>query len=141
MRDLTAVTAALRQQEIELPSWAFGNTGTRFKVFGQPGVPRTPWEKADDAAQVHRFTGVAPAMAVHIPWDTVEDYAALAQYARDRGIRIGTVNANVFQDNDYKLGSVTNPDPRIRAKAVAHLLELRRRHGRHRLARPQAVVR
>jgi L-rhamnose isomerase/sugar isomerase len=123
MRDLTAVTAALRQQEIELPSWAFGNTGTRFKVFGQPGVPRTPWEKADDAAQVHRFTGVAPAMAVHIPWDTVDDYAALAQYARDRGIRIGTVNANVFQDDDYKLGSVCNPDPRIRAKAVAHLLD------------------
>jgi L-rhamnose isomerase/sugar isomerase len=123
MRDLTAVTAALRQQEIELPSWAFGNTGTRFKVFGQPGVPRTPWEKADDAAQVHRFTGVAPSMAVHIPWDRVDDYAALAQYARDRGIRIGTVNANVFQDEDYMLGSVCNPDPAVRAKAVAHLLE------------------
>jgi L-rhamnose isomerase / sugar isomerase len=123
MRDLTAVQAALRQQEIELPSWAFGNTGTRFKVFGQAGVPRTPWEKADDAAQVHRFTGVAPSMAVHIPWDRVDDYAALGQYARDRGIRIGTVNANVFQDDDYKLGSVCNPDPRVRAKAVAHLLE------------------
>src|SRR6202522_4486520 len=123
MRDLTAVTAALREEELELPSWAFGNTGTRFKVFGQPGVPRTPWEKADDAAQVHRFTGVAPSMAVHIPWDRVDDYAALAQYARDRGIRIGTVNANVFQDEDYMLGSVCNPDPAVRAKAVAHLLE------------------
>ena len=141
MRDLAAVKAALRQHEIELPSWAFGNTGTRFKVFGQPGVPRTPWEKADDAAQVHRFTGVAPSMAVHIPWDKVDDYTALARYAAERGIRIGAVNANVFQDDDYKLGSVCNPDPRIRKKAVAHLLELRRRHGRHRVARPQAVVR
>jgi L-rhamnose isomerase/sugar isomerase len=123
MRDLTAVKAALKQHEIELPSWAFGNTGTRFKVFGQPGVPRTPWEKAEDAAQVHRFTGVAPSMAVHIPWDKVDDYAALAQHASSHGIRIGTVNANVFQDDDYKLGSVCHPDPRVRKKAVAHLLE------------------
>ena len=123
MRDLTAVKAALRQHEIELPSWAFGNTGTRFKVFGQPGVPRTPWEKADDAAQVHRFTGVAPSMAVHIPWDKVDDYAELAAYADGHGIRIGTVNANVFQDDDYKLGSVCNPDPRVREKALGHLLE------------------
>jgi L-rhamnose isomerase / sugar isomerase len=123
MRDLTAVKAALAQHEIELPSWAFGNTGTRFKVFGQPGVPRTPWEKAEDAAQVHRFTGVAPSMAVHIPWDKVDDYTALGQHATDHGIKIGTVNANVFQDDDYKLGSVCNPDPRVRKKAVAHLLE------------------
>jgi len=123
MRDLTAVKAALTEHEIELPSWAFGNTGTRFKVFGQPGVPRTPWEKAEDAAQVHRYTGVAPSMAVHIPWDKVEDYAALARHAGELGIRIGTVNANVFQDDDYKLGSVCHPDPRVRKKAVAHLLE------------------
>src|ERR1700733_5287924 len=123
MRELGAVKAALREHEIELPSWAFGNTGTRFKVFGQPGVPRTPWEKADDAAQVHRFTGVAPSMAVHIPWDRVDDYAALSAHAAANGIRIGAVNANVFQDDDYKLGSVCNPDPKIRAKALAHLLE------------------
>src|SRR5579863_3619647 len=123
MRDLAAVKAALRQHEIELPSWALGNTGTRFKVFTQPGVPRTPWEKADAAAQVHRFTGVAPSMAVHIPWDRVDDYEALAVHAKNNGISIGTVNANVFQDDDYKLGSVCNPDPRIRAKALAHLLE------------------
>src|SRR5690349_19230898 len=123
MRDLTAVKAALKGHEIELPSWAFGNSGTRFKVFGQPGVPRTPWEKAEDAAQVHRFTGVAPRMAVHIPWDKVDDCTALARHAGDLGIRIGAVNANVFQDEDYKLGSVCNPDPRVRKKAVGHLLE------------------
>jgi L-rhamnose isomerase / sugar isomerase len=123
MRDLRAVKDALGRQRIELPSWAFGNTGTRFKVFGQPGVPRTPWEKADDAAQVHRFTGVAPSMAVHIPWDKVPDYQGLASHAAANGIRIGTVNANLFQDDDYKLGSVCNPDPQVRKKAVAHLLE------------------
>ncbi len=123
MVDQKAVKDALRQQQIELPSWAFGNSGTRFKVFAQPGVPRTPYEKADDAAQVHKYTGVAPSMAVHIPWDKVDDYEALAAHAKRNGIRIGTVNANVFQDDDYKLGSVCNPDPRVRAKALAHLLE------------------
>ena len=123
MRDLTAVKNALKNHQIELPSWAFGNSGTRFKVFAQPGVPRTPYEKADDAAQVHKYTGVAPSMAVHIPWDKVDDYEALAAHAKRNGIRIGTVNANVFQDDDYKLGSICNPDPRVRAKAVAHLME------------------
>ncbi len=123
MPDLTAVKDALRAQQIETPSWAFGNSGTRFKVFAQPGIPRTPEEKVSDAAQVHRFTGVAPSMAVHIPWDRVDDYAALAAFAEDAGIRIGAVNANVFQDDDYRLGSVANPDPRVRRKAVDHLLE------------------
>ncbi len=123
MPDLTAVKNALRAHRIELPSWAFGNTGTRFKVFPQPGVPRTPQEKVEDAAQVHAYTGVAPSVAVHIPWDTVDDYAALAAFAKEHGVTIGTVNANVFQDNDYRLGSVANPDPRIRRKAVDHLME------------------
>jgi len=123
MPDLTAVKTALRTHRIETPSWAFGNSGTRFKVFPQPGVPRTPQEKIDDAAQVHAFTGVAPSVAVHIPWDKVDDYAALADHAAAAGIAIGTVNANVFQDQDYMLGSVANPDPRVRAKAVEHLLE------------------
>src|SRR6202000_2281889 len=123
MRDLTAGKDALKNPQIELPSWAFGNSGTRFKVFGQPGVPRDPYEKADDAAQVHKYTGVAPIMAVHIPWDKVDDYAALSAHARENGIRIGAVNANVFQDDDYRLGSVCSPDPRVREKALAHLLE------------------
>ena len=123
MRDLIAVRAALKTQVIETPSWAYGNSGTRFKVFGQPGVPRTPEEKIADAAQVHSHTGVAPSVAVHIPWDKVGDYAALAAYAADLGMAIGTVNANVFQDDDYRLGSVANPDPRVRRKALDHLLE------------------
>ncbi|MDE3724565.1 L-rhamnose isomerase [Nocardiopsis sp. N85] len=113
----------LRRQHIELPSWAFGNSGTRFKVFAQAGVPRDPWEKLADAAQVHRLTGVAPTVALHIPWDRVDDHAALAAHATDLGISVGAINSNVFQDDDYMLGSVTNPDPAVRRKAVDHLLE------------------
>jgi L-rhamnose isomerase/sugar isomerase len=116
------VLAALREQRIETPSWAFGNSGTRFKVFAQEGVPRDAYEKVADAATVHRFTGVAPSVALHIPWDAVDDYGALSAHAKELGIELGTVNANVFQDDDYKLGSVTNPDPAVRAKATAHLL-------------------
>ncbi|GAA1798299.1 L-rhamnose isomerase [Actinomadura chokoriensis] len=123
MNDTSAVKDALRRQQIETPSWAYGNSGTRFKVFAQRGVPRTPQEKIDDAAQVHRFTGVAPSVALHIPWDRVDDYAALAAHAKERGVRIGAVNTNVFQDDDYMLGSVTNPDPAVRRKALDHLLE------------------
>ncbi|PSK96402.1 L-rhamnose isomerase/sugar isomerase [Haloactinopolyspora alba] len=113
----------LGAQEIELPSWAFGNSGTRFKVFSQSGVPRTPEEKIDDAAQVHAFTGAAPIVSLHIPWDKVDDYEKLAVHAADRGVRIGAINANVFQDDDYMLGSVTSPDPKVRRKATDHLLE------------------
>lgn len=118
-----AVKAALTTQALETPSWAYGNSGTRFKVFAQPGVPRTTREKLDDAARVHAHTGVAPRVALHIPWDKVDDYAALAQYATERGVTLGAINANVFQDDDYKLGSVTNPDPTVRRKALDHLLE------------------
>jgi L-rhamnose isomerase/sugar isomerase len=117
-----AVVAALRAQRIELPSWAFGNSGTRFKVFAQKGVPRTPYEKIADAAQVNRFTGIAPSVALHIPWDKVDDYGDLARHAADAGLSLGTINANVFQDDDYMLGSVCNPDPRVRRKALDHLL-------------------
>jgi len=120
---MTSVTDALSRQEIELPSWAFGNSGTRFKVFSQPGVPRSPQEKIADAAVVHKHTGVAPSVALHIPWDKVDDYAELAACAKEQGVRLGAINSNVFQDDDYKLGSVTNPDPRIRRKATDHLLE------------------
>ncbi|MEU8003912.1 L-rhamnose isomerase [Catellatospora sp. NPDC049111] len=117
------VLSTLRGQRIETASWAYGNSGTRFKVFAQQGVPRDPYEKIADAATVHRFTGVAPTVALHIPWDKVDDYADLASHAAELGIALGTINANVFQDDDYKLGSVTNADPAVRRKAVGHLLE------------------
>ncbi|RMI42503.1 L-rhamnose isomerase [Streptomyces triticirhizae] len=123
MTPSSAVKAALSSQVVETPSWAYGNSGTRFKVFAQAGVPRTPQEKLDDAARVHHHTGVAPTVALHIPWDRVDDYAALAEHARERGLRLGAINANVFQEDDYKLGSVTHPDAAVRRKALAHLME------------------
>ena len=128
MTDLDPTTRArvlkiLRSQRIETPSWGYANSGTRFKVFPQEGVPRDPYEKVADAAVVHRYTGVAPSVALHIPWDKVDDYSKLAAFATEQGIALGTINANVFQDNDYKLGSVANPDPSVRRKAIDHLLE------------------
>ncbi len=124
--DVSTVKAALRAQAIETPSWAYGNSGTRFKVFAQRGVPRTPQEKLDDAARVHEHTGAAPTVALHIPWDRVDGsggYAELAKYAEERGLRLGAINSNVFQDDDYKLGSVCHPDAAVRSKALDHLLE------------------
>jgi len=116
------MTTALDNLAIELPSWAFGNSGTRFKVFGTPGTPRTIEEKLADAATVHRLTGLAPAVALHIPWDTVDDYAALGRYADDLGVRLGTINSNTFQDDDYKFGSLTHTDKAVRQKAIDHHL-------------------
>ena len=107
---------------IEVPSWAYGNSGTRFKVFSTPGVPRDPFEKIDDAAQVHAFTGLAPAVSLHIPWDQVDDFDTLGSHAAARGVRIGTINSNTFQDDIYKLGSLCNPDAGVRRAAVEHHL-------------------
>lgn len=123
MTTFASITDQLALQAIELPSWAFGNSGTRFKVFGTPGTPRTVQEKLADAAQVHAFTGLAPTVALHIPWDKVDDYAALAAYAQELGVALGTVNSNTFQDEDYKFGSLTHTDARIRRKAIDHHLE------------------
>jgi L-rhamnose isomerase / sugar isomerase len=113
----------LERQEIELPSWAFGNSGTRFKVFAQAGVPRDPFEKITDAAQVHVHTGLAPSVALHIPWDRVDDFDKLRRHAEDLGLRLGTINTNTFQDDDYKLGSLCHLDERVRQKAIAHMHE------------------
>jgi L-rhamnose isomerase/sugar isomerase len=123
MTEFASIAPRLAEQAIELPSWAFGNSGTRFKVFAQPGVPRDPFEKVSDAAQVHKYTGLAPSVALHIPWDKVDDFGALAKHAEDEGVSLGTVNSNTFQDDDYKLGSVTHSDPRIRQKAIDHHFE------------------
>jgi L-rhamnose isomerase/sugar isomerase len=117
------VADLLTDQAIELPSWAFGNSGTRFKVFAQAGVPRDPFEKIADAAQVHRVTGLAPSVALHIPWDRVDDFAALRKHAEDLGVRLGTINSNTFQDDEYMLGSVTHADPKVRRRAIDHHLE------------------
>ncbi len=115
------ITDVLERQAIEVPSWAYGNSGTRFKVFAQAGVPRDPFEKLADAAEVHRHTGLAPSVALHIPWDRVDDFGKLRQFADDLGLRLGTINTNTFQDDDYKLGSLCHHDERVRAKAITHM--------------------
>lgn len=115
--------SALEKQGIELPSWAFGNSGTRFKVFTTPGTPRDPFEKIADAAEVNRVTALAPSVALHIPWDKVDDYSALRKHAEDLGVELGTINSNTFQDDDYKFGALTHSDPKIRRKAIDHHLE------------------
>ena len=120
---LERIDWAMSGINVEIPSWGFVNTGTRFRVFPQAGVPRTVFEKIDDAATVNRYTGIAGSVSLHIPWDRVDDYAALASYAGERGLRIGGINSNTFQDEDYKLGSICNPDPRVRAKAVGAIIE------------------
>ncbi|MBO9058230.1 L-rhamnose isomerase [Curtobacterium flaccumfaciens pv. flaccumfaciens] len=112
----------LARQQIELPSWAFGNSGTRFKVFSTPGTPRDPYEKIADAAQVQQYTGLAPTVALHIPWDLVDDFADLKRHAEEHGVSLGTVNSNTFQDDDYKFGALTHVDETIRQKAIDHHL-------------------
>ena len=113
----------LERQSIEVPSWAYGNSGTRFKVFGTPGTPRDPFEKISDAAQVHRFTGLAPLVALHIPWDLVDDFSELRRHAEGLGVRLGTINSNTFQHDDYKFGALTHEDAAIRRKAIDHHIQ------------------
>lgn len=123
--DVADIKSALKQQHIETPSWGYANSGTRFKAFAWPGAATTTRQKIDDAAMVHRMTGITPSVAIHIPWDRPEDgdYTALCQYAEAQGITIGAVNPNVFQNDAYRLGSLGNPDPAVHAMALDHLLE------------------
>ena len=118
-----SIAPQLALQAIELPSWAFGNSGTRFKVFSTPGAPRTPQEKIADAAKVNELTGLAPTVALHIPWDRVDDYAALSSFANGLGVALGTINSNTFQDDAYKFGSLTHTDVAVRQKAIDHHFE------------------
>ena len=117
------IQATLEKQAIELPSWAFGNSGTRFGVWTTGGTPRDPFEKIADAAEVNRVTALAPSVALHIPWDKVEDFDVLRRHAEDLGVALGTINSNTFQDEDYKFGALTHEDDRIRRKAIDHHLE------------------
>ena len=121
--DVGRIVERLTAQRVETPSWGYGNSGTRFAVFPQAGVPRNAFEKVEDAAQVHRHTGICPGVAIHIPWDKVDDFSELQGHAASVGMHIGAVNPNVFQEPDYKLGSVCHPDEAVRRKATDHLLE------------------
>jgi L-rhamnose isomerase/sugar isomerase len=119
----TEVLARVRRLEIETPSWGYGNSGTRFHVYPWPGAARTVHERIDDAALVHRLTGCCPSVALHIPWDAVDDYGELRRYAEEQGIRIGAINPNLFGDDAYRLGSLCHPDAAVRAQALRHCRE------------------
>ena len=123
MTDFDSITDQLAEQAIEVPSWAYGNSGTRFRVFTTPGTPRTVFEKLADAAQVNAYTGLAPKVALHYPWDKVDDWSEVVDYAAEVGVGLGTVNSNTFQDEDYKFGSLAHHDPAVRQKAIDHHLE------------------
>lgn len=121
--DVEWIKQKIKDLKIETPSWGYGDSGTRFKVFKQIGMPRNLYEKLDDAAMVNKYTGVCPSVAVHIPWDKVDDYTDAGEYAGQKGLSIGAVNPNLFQDDEYMLGSVCNSDPAIRKKATDHMIE------------------
>ncbi|MGB6838634.1 MAG: L-rhamnose isomerase [Dehalococcoidia bacterium] len=121
--DIEGVKSALKAQCIETPSWGYGDSGTRFKTFPWPGAARDVRERLADAAMVHRLTGICPSLALHIPWDKVDDWAELRAHAESLGLRIGAINPNLFQDDAYRLGSVCHPDPAVRRQAVEHILE------------------
>ena len=123
--DVEQVKTAIKNHKIETPSWGYANSGTRFKAFPWPGAAVTTRQKMDDAGMVHKMTGIAPTVAIHIPWDVPEDddYVAMRQYAEDQGVDIGAVNPNVFQDDEYKLGSLGNPEPGVQEQALDHILE------------------
>jgi L-rhamnose isomerase / sugar isomerase len=121
--DVEATLAELGRLEIETPSWGYGNSGTRFHVFPWPGAARSVQERIADAALVHRLTGACPSVAIHIPWDRVNDWDELLRFVQEEGIRIGAVNPNLFQDDEYRLGSLCHPDAAVRRRALDHCLE------------------
>lgn len=121
--DVEWVKDRLKNFKVETPSWGYGDSGTRFKTFKQVGIPRNLFEKLEDAAQVNKMTGICPTVAIHIPWDKVDDYGKVKAYAAELGLKIGAVNPNLFQDDDYKFGSITNAKADIRRKATDHILE------------------
>jgi L-rhamnose isomerase/sugar isomerase len=119
--DLDAVAAKAMQLKIETPSWAYANCGTRFGVVKDPAAPRDAYEKVADAAQVHKVTGITPAVAVHVLWDSVPDWSDLQRHAVGQGIRIGAINPNLFTEPQYKFGSICNSDRAIRRAAVDNM--------------------
>jgi L-rhamnose isomerase/sugar isomerase len=121
--DLAEVKQRLKSQRIETPSWGYADSGTRFAVFGQAAAARSLEEKLEDAAQVHKYTGVCPSVALHIPWDKADDWSKLGKLAGDLGLSLGAVNPNLFQEDDYRLGSLCNPDAAVRKRALGHVLE------------------
>jgi L-rhamnose isomerase/sugar isomerase len=120
---MDAARGALGRQQIEIPSWGFGASGTRFSKLSVPGQARTLEERIVDAALVRQYTGASLRLSLHLPWDVPDDWRELGDRLREDGLLPGTVNPNLFEDSDYRLGSVANPDAAIRRKAIAHLVD------------------
>jgi len=121
--NVSKVEKKLKELKIETPSWGYSDSGTRFAIFKQKGAARSVKEKIQDAAEVHKITGICPSIALHIPWDITDNWNALLEYSLSLGIKPGAINPNLFQDPDYKLGSLCNPDKKVRKKAINHVLE------------------
>lgn len=122
--DVEAVKACLKAQVIETPSWAYADGGTRFKVFKQAGAAASIQEKLQDAAEVHKLTGVCPRVAVHVLWDFVDaDPLEAKGYAESLGVKIGAINPTLFEQDEYKLGSACHPCPKVRQKTIQHMLD------------------
>src|SRR4051794_17241701 len=121
--NINAVVEKIQQFTVETPSWGYGNSGTRFKVFPWPGAARILREKLADAAEVNKVTGICPSVAIHIPWDWEDDWQAIKDYAHTLGLRIGAVNPNLFQEDIYRFGSLCHFDKQVRQRAVEHVLE------------------
>jgi L-rhamnose isomerase / sugar isomerase len=121
--DIDAFVGKIQRFTVETPSWGYGNSGTRFKVFPWPGAARTLREKLADAAEVQKVTGVCPSVAIHIPWDKEDDWRAVRDYAHALGLRIGSVNPNLFQEDIYRLGSLAHFDKTVRQRGIEHVLE------------------
>ena len=124
--DEQRIASALDRLKIELPSWGFANTGTRFGKFHQPGAAATLEEKFADAGEVNRLTGSSPTIALHVLWDLpngMQDVHEVKRLEQAHGVRAGSINPNFFQAQEYKYGSIANPDPGIRRLALDHLLD------------------
>ena len=121
--DLDDVAKKCMALRIETPSWAYANCGTRFGVVKDPAAPRDAYEKVADAAQVHKVTGITPAVAVHVLWDSVPDWTDLQRHAVGQGIRIGAINPNLFTEPQYKFGSICASDRAVRRAAVDNMKE------------------
>lgn len=121
--EVEVVKEKLKGQVLETPSWGYGDSGTRFAVFHQPGAARNIREKIEDAAQVHKFTGIAPLIAIHVLWDVPDGMIkGIKDYAESFGLRIGSINPNLFEEQVYRFGSLASPDPDARKRAIDHIL-------------------
>lgn len=120
--DGEAVIQSLKKQVVELPSWAVGNSGTRYNTFREEGAARTVWDKIDDCAEIQRVLGITPVMATHVAWDVTDtgEYAPVREYAEEKGLKIGTVHPDLFTQQEYIFGSICSPNPTVRSLAKKH---------------------